>query len=558
MRGLVKYLIAVATVVAPVVASARVVYLPPSEDVIFEYAEVYLNFDSTHYSGASLSKRDSVFHYIEQREADRQIDALGRFAIWRMVPSEVMVPEVVKDKKGRIDIYVENVPLSSLSDTVTTTSGDVMLPYGIWCRADLTDSEGRNIYSADYGLLKGYKQQERSDDGEITQSTNIVGINEALNMVRADVYGRYGFAVSNDPSDKAKANGTKYATTLNIINGNVSQFVDYYAYNDLLCQIFDFNAPFPFLSPDTVDANLKAVDATIYRNGNLVGTYTQEYKSGRLKSFSGYIYSKDNDGKPVKQKINTITPRYNKKTGEYEQITTFDGQLAKVVFPGYESTTEWGRKSKQPNFCKTKNLIGGFLKMKEETTETVEMSVDLEGNVYFDCESTSSIPFSLFKLVADSNAVKFPMLTSENHTVSHVILRYDDNLNIVEKRLTGSILLEKNRGYNNYTYIKADSIRSRTFISGYEGGRVAKNVKRDASVIVHDNWDIDYKWDLKSFLGKHNNTRVRVNKESEDDKNSSLSVDFSVEWDVKVTRNNDGEISSIKMGNTEIQFSYRR
>ena len=124
--------------------------------------------------------------------------------------------------------------------------------------------------------------------------------------------------------------------------------------------------------------------------------------------------------------------------------------------------------------------------------------------------------------------------------------------------MTGSILLEKNRGYNNYTYIKADSIRSRTFISGYEGGRVAKNVKRDASVIVHDNWDIDYKWDLKSFLGKHNNTRVRVNKESEDDKNSSLSVDFSVEWDVKVTRNNDGEISSIKMGNTEIQFSYRR
>ena len=60
MRGLVKYLIAVATVVAPVVASAGVVYLPPSEDVIFEYAEVYLNFDSTHYSGASLSKRDSA------------------------------------------------------------------------------------------------------------------------------------------------------------------------------------------------------------------------------------------------------------------------------------------------------------------------------------------------------------------------------------------------------------------------------------------------------------------------------------------------------------------
>ncbi|MBQ1651363.1 MAG: hypothetical protein II056_02955, partial [Paludibacteraceae bacterium] len=270
-----------------------------------------------------------------------------------------------------------------------------------------------------------------------------------------------------------------------------------------------------------------------------------------------YLYSKDSDGKPVKQKINTITPRYNKKTGEYDQITTFDGQLAKVVFPGYESTTEWGQKSKQPNYCKTQNLIGGFLKMKEETTETVEMSVDLEGNVYFDCESNSSIPYSLFKMVADSNSVKFPMLTSENHTTSRTRLKYDDKMNIVERDLEGTILLEKNRGYNNYTYIKADSIKSRTeFV--YDGGIFPKTVKRNASVVVLDNWDIDYKWDLKSFLGKHNNTKVRVNKESEDVKNSSLSVDFSVEWVVKVSHDADGEISSIKMGNTEVKFSYRR
>ena len=100
--------------------------------------------------------------------------------------------------------------------------------------------------------------------------------------------------------------------------------------------------------------------------------------------------------------------------------------------------------------------------MKEETTETVEMSVDLEGNVYFDCESNSSIPYSLFKMVADSNSVKFPMLTSENHTTSRTRLKYDDKMNIVERDLEGTILLEKNRGYNNYTYIKADSIKSRT------------------------------------------------------------------------------------------------
>lgn len=554
---MIKYLASVAAAVVPALAWCGTVYMPPSEDVVFEFAEVYLHFDSTHNANAHLSKRDSVFQYIEQRDVDVQTDLLGRFAVWRMVPSEVMMPETVKGRKGRIDIYVENAPISSLSDTITTDSGDVMLPYSIWCRAELADPDGKSMYSTDYGLIKGFKSQSQFSDGEITQSTNILGINEAMGIVRSDIMGKYGFSVSSDPADKAKAAGSKYSTMLNILNGNMAQFVDYYAYNDLLCQIYEFNAPFSFLRPDTVDRSLKAVDATIYRNGNIHGTYTLEYKNGRLKSFSGYLYSKDSDGKPVKQKINTITPRYNKKTGEYDHITTFDGQLAKVVFPGYESTTEWGQKSKQPNYCKTQNLIGGFLKMKEETTETVEMSVDLEGNVYFDCESNSSIPYSLFKMVADSNSVKFPMLTSENHTTSRTRLKYDDKMNIVERDLEGTILLEKNRGYNNYTYIKADSIKSRTeFV--YDGGIFPKTVKRNASVVVLDNWDIDYKWDLKSFLGKHNNTKVRVNKESEDVKNSSLSVDFSVEWAVKVSHDADGEISSIKMGNTEVKFSYRR
>lgn len=554
---MIKYLASVAAVVVPALAWCGTVYMPPSEDVVFEFAEVYLHFDSTHNVNAHLSKRDSVFQYIEQRDVDVQTDLLGRFAVWRMVPSEVMMPETVKGRKGRIDIYVENAPISTLSDTVTTDSGDVMLPYSIWCRAELSDPDGNSMYSFDYGLIKGFKSQAQFSDGEITQSTNILGINEAMGIVRSDIMGKYGFAISNDPADKAKAAGSKYSTMLNILNGNMAQFVDYYAYNDLLCQIYEFNAPFAFLRPDTVDRSLKAVDATIYRNGNIHGSYTLEYKNGRLKSFSGYLYSKDSDGKPVKQKINTITPRYNKKTGEYDHITTFDGQLAKVVFPGYESTTEWGQKSKQPNYCKTQNLIGGFLKMKEETTETVEMSVDLEGNVFFDCESNSSIPYSLFKMVADSNSVKFPMLTSENHTTSRTRLKYDDKMNIVERDLEGTILLEKNRGYNNYTYIKADSIKSRTEFF-YDGGIFPKTVKRNASVVVLDNWDIDYKWDLKSFLGKHNNTKVRVNKESEDVKNSSLSVDFSVEWDVKVSHDADGEISSIKMGDTEVKFSYRR
>ena len=555
MNTVIKHIVTAITAMFPTLFIQAVYYIPPSNDVMFEYAEVYLGFDNVHNSGNALSQRDSVYQYIVQREIEVQKDELGRFAMWRMLPVEIVSPDNIRGSVGRVDITLEIAPISTLQDTVVMQDGNILLPYGVWCKVSVSNADGNIIYSNDYGLLKGTKRVNADSDTEITQSTSIIGVNEAVSAVRADLFGKYGFSTTDKPVDRKQIAGSKYATATNVLNCNIAQFVDYYAYNDLLCQIYELNSPYQFLQADTVDRNLKAVEGVIYRKGEICGTYTIEYKNGRLKSFSGYKYTKDSDGKNVKQRINTITPKYNRKTGEYEQITTFDGQLTKVIFPGYNSTTEWGVKSKQPNFCKTQNLIGGFLKMKEETSESVEMTIDLDGNVYFDCEITSSIPFGLFKMLADSNSVKFPLLTSENHSVFRTKLSYDLNMNIMTKDLTGSILLEKNRGYNNYTYIKADSIKSHTVISGYNKSGVPSKVKRDVSVTIMDNWNIDYKWDLKNFFGKIN-TKTKVNNSSED--NSCLTVDFSIEWDMSTKYDENGDLVNVKMGNTEIVNTYKR
>lgn len=552
-----RYLVLSLLLMVPAAMVNAVVYLPPTEDVIFEDSEVYLHFDSVNTANMTLTRRDSVFGYIVAREVEKMRDYLDRIAIWRMLPAEVIVPEKIKDKRGVVDIYVENAPIATLTDTLAISASEIMLPYSIWCRVEVRDVMGKKIYSHNYGLLSGSKKLYLDDNSDIKQSSSIIGVMEAIATVRTDLFRRYGFEQVSGAVDEKVINGSKYAAMLKILNGNVAQFVDFYAYNDLLCQIFEFNSYFPFLRPDSIDATVKSVEASIYRRGKLHGTYTVDYKDGRLKSFSGTRHTTDSEGRPIKQKINTITPKYNKKNGEYESMSTFDSQLTKVIFPGYNNTTEWGVKSKQPNFCKTHNMIGGFIKMKEETSETVEMTIDLDGNVYFDTKISSSVPFGLFKMLADSNSVKFLPLTSENHSEFVSKVNYDENLNMVSKSLEGYILLEKNRGYKNYTFIKADSIKSFTKFRNYGKDHIPASVDRDVTVTIYDNWNIDYKWDLQTFFGRLN-TKTKVNKSSDHSKNGSLTVDFSIDWDVKTTYNEKGDLVEVMIGNTDIKYTYIR
>lgn len=522
-------------------------WLPPSEDVVVESFDVYVDFDTVHNAGLQLGTRDSVFRFIEQQAVALNSDKLGRFAVWRMLPPIVMVPESVADKVGEVDITVENAPVATLPDTVRDENGDLLLPYSIWAKMTVKDASGSKIYEKDYGLLNGTVPLSHiGKDGKIKQAAAIVGICEAVDLVRGEVYGRYGFDMCKDVDVCPVPESSKYYTFLKIANGDMRRFVDFFTYNDLLGQIYKLNTPFMFLPYDTVSVDATAVEGTILRDGEVDGEYTVEYEGGRVKSFSGSFYTRDDNGKVSKQKLNKLTVQYDKKTGEYKGITTADGQFTRVVFPGYDNVTEWGQKRKLHNFCRTENMIGNFLKLKAETVEMVEMSIDLFGTVYAEGSTTSSLPFGMLKMVADTNNVKFPALTSENHTEFKAVVKYDKNLHIVEREWKGSILLEKDRGYGNYSYIRLDDVDARIAVKLNDEHGEPVAFDRKASGVLKNNWGLGDKLKVFNVYGE-GKADVSTSLDKDD-----IGVGYSGSGNIHISYDDRGNIMLYRIGNVEI------
>ncbi len=524
-------------------------YLPPSDDVVVENFDVYLSFDSIHNKNAKLSKRDSVFQYLERKAIVQCNDKVGRFAVWRMLPQLVIVPDSISGKTGTVNITVENAPISTLADTVRTSDGDVLLPYSIWARVQVLDANGKELLNSDYGLLKGsvslssYKKRDN-----IIQSTSIVGITEAVKTVRNEVFSRFGFDMCKDATICQVPESSKYYVFLKIVNGNLTQFVDFYTYNDLLSQMFKLNFPYKFIEQDTAVTKAKSVEGIIVHKGEIEGTYTVEYENGKFKQLGGYLYGRDNDGKVVKHKLNTIFGRYDKKTGEYLGISTSNGQFIRVVFPGYNSVMGWSAKNKLPTYCRTENMLGSLFSLKEQTVETADVSIDLNGKIYIEGNTSSSIPFGLFKVLADSNYVKIPMLTSENHTEFHCEEEFDKHLNVVSRKWSGKILLEKNRGENNYSFIKLDDCTNVINVIETDQYGNAQKYSRKSSGVLSINWGLGNKLKIPDAFeeGRSNMSVTKV--EGKD----VFDVDYDSNADVNIFYDENGDVVLYKVGSVEI------
>jgi hypothetical protein len=86
----------------------------------------------------------------------------------------------------------------------------------------------------------------------------------------------------------------------------------------------------------------------------------------------------------------------------------------------------------------------------------VQLGVD--GKVYVHGEKSLSRPHAALKRMADANGEKFPSLVSSNSSAYNIEVEFDDNALVQSYNWNGYVLMEKNVGYDNYAYIKADSV----------------------------------------------------------------------------------------------------
>lgn len=248
----------------------------------------------------------------------------------------------------------------------------------------------------------------------------------------------------------------KHRKMLHVMGGDLRWKVDAFTYNDLLCNVYEVEYPIPFLPLSPLNEQVKKIEGQLLQEGKEPLDFTLKYdKKGKLKSLD-MNRVEYNDKQKVNVRTNTLHISYKKD--EYDRISCSPSEFIRLLMPGIQEMNMPQDKIERAMSCKTDNVLGGFVKLKVETDEHNQFLFDLDGNVYVTGHKSLSRPHGALKKIADENGVKFPTLVSANSSEYQIKLAFDDNDFVTSYQWNGYVLMEKNVGYDNYAYIKADSV----------------------------------------------------------------------------------------------------
>lgn len=248
----------------------------------------------------------------------------------------------------------------------------------------------------------------------------------------------------------------KYTKLLRLLSGNLHWMVDAFTYNDLLCNVYEIDYPVQFLPLLPLNGKIKRIDGEVLQDGKEPIHFKLSYdKKGRIKSLD-MNRVEYNDKQKNNVRINTLHVSYKKN--EYDKITCSSSEFIRVLMPILVDMNQSVDKVEQVMSCKTDNVLGGFVKLKVETEESNKVALDVDGKCHITGEKSLSRPHAALKQIATANGEKFPAIVSNNSSAYNMVVDFDDNAFVTSYQWDGYVLMEKNVGYDNYAYIKADSV----------------------------------------------------------------------------------------------------
>lgn len=198
-----------------------------------------------------------------------------------------------------------------------------------------------------------------------------------------------------------------YPKLLFTINRNLAQFVDYYAHNDLLCQIFEIDYPFQFLPLQEFKGTPKAMSGQIIKDGSETIEYKVKFDSKRhIKQLNASKTALTSEGKKDKIHSRNICPVYN-KDGRYTNMTIVSPKHKRYYFNAYDGeinevyTPLVGKTYGEADNITRKT---GFFKDRE-SSEKVQLRVSLDGVIYFNGKSKYPRVNAIFREILDGNGV---------------------------------------------------------------------------------------------------------------------------------------------------------
>ncbi len=216
-----------------------------------------------------------------------------------------------------------------------------------------------------------------------------------------------------------------YPALLHTINRNLSQFVDYYAHNDLLCQLFQIDFPFQFLPLQDFKGLPKTMKGQIVKEGSEPIDFDVKFDSKRrIKKLEASQIGIDDDGSKDKIVSRDIKPVYG-DDGKYKYMEVNAGWFAEY----YGKTTSYTKINSvyDPLVGYTKGGAANITKKigfwgDKISSEDVQLKVDLDGIIYFTGKSILPRANAIFKELLDANGFvpKNPKTTTQFETIAKI------------------------------------------------------------------------------------------------------------------------------------------
>jgi len=338
------------------------------------------------------------------------------------------------------------------------------------------------------------------------------------------------------------AGARKYEKLFYVINRDLNKFVDYYAHNDLLCQLYEIDFPYQFFPLNGFEGAPKSMKGIITKEGMEPIEMRIKFDSKRrIKELTTDQVTKLENGDKEKLISRDLEPIYNDKTGRYLGIVNpkdygFEkgkkSDLKKIPEPLGDAT-----------FCRVDNITKktGFFSTKE-SNEEVQLKVDLEGNIFFVGESSYFKANAIFKEILSSNGIEI----KRNFTNTTFTTAANINENGVMNYWSwdGSVNTNFASDFSNRTQeINAKKmLREIEFVNTDENGnptQIKFNFEMEGTL------DIEQKMNIKEWFKRSYEQGTTPNGEMTSD---GFNIQNSGIWECEFTYDDKGNWTEMKIG----------
>lgn len=201
----------------------------------------------------------------------------------------------------------------------------------------------------------------------------------------------------------------RYPKLMVAINRDLKKFVDYYAHNDLLCQLYEIDYPFQFFPLQDFAGNPKRMEGTFTKKDSDPIILDMRFDSKRrISQLETEHIGFTEDGNKEKLVSRELKPIYDELNGRHigmeaeqgfwkPQVRNiyFSGDIEEIYDPLLESTV-----SKALNITKKIGFWGD-----KSSDEVVQLKVDLDGRMHFVGNSRYFKANAIFRDVLTSNNI---------------------------------------------------------------------------------------------------------------------------------------------------------